>query len=112
MTDRAIAGQLKALADGSQRRAEKASHDGAAKALAQFAASSAELEWCTRPDGQRCHEIGAWLRSEAEATQSSPCDRTAELGLAAFGCLDIVFASACSKLRNMLEWDNWRDQMN
>jgi len=26
MTDRAIAGQLKALADGLQRRAEKASH--------------------------------------------------------------------------------------
>jgi hypothetical protein len=35
MTDRAIAGQLKALADDYQRRAEKASHKDAAKALAR-----------------------------------------------------------------------------
>ena len=35
MTDRAIAGQLEALADDYQRRAEKASHDDAAKALAR-----------------------------------------------------------------------------
>ena len=35
MTDRAIAGQLKALADGLQRRAEKASHVDAAKAFAR-----------------------------------------------------------------------------
>jgi hypothetical protein len=34
MTDRAIAGQLKALADDYERRAEKASHVDAAKALA------------------------------------------------------------------------------
>ena len=33
MTDRAIAGQLRALADDYQRRAEKASLDDAAKAL-------------------------------------------------------------------------------
>jgi hypothetical protein len=44
MTDRAIAGQLEALADDYQRRAEKASHDDAAKALARSAAS-AEREW-------------------------------------------------------------------
>jgi hypothetical protein len=46
MTDRAIAGQLKALADDYQRRAEKASHVDAAKALARSAAS-AEREWHT-----------------------------------------------------------------
>jgi hypothetical protein len=38
MTDRAIAGQLKALADDYQRRAEKASHVDAAKASARSAA--------------------------------------------------------------------------
>jgi hypothetical protein len=37
MTDRAIAGQLKALADDYQRRAEKASHVDAAKASARSA---------------------------------------------------------------------------
>ena len=52
MTDRAIAGQLKALADDYQRRAEKASHVDAAKAPARSAAN-AEGEWCTWPDGQR-----------------------------------------------------------
>ena len=36
MTDRAIAGQLKALADDYQRRAEKASHVDAAKAFTSF----------------------------------------------------------------------------
>ena len=44
MTDRAIAGQLRALADDYQRRAEKASHVDAAKALARSAAN-AEGEW-------------------------------------------------------------------
>ncbi len=44
MTDRAIAGQLKALADDYQRRAEKASHVDAANALARSAAD-AEGEW-------------------------------------------------------------------
>jgi hypothetical protein len=44
MTDRAIAAQLKALADDYQRRAEKASLDDAAKALSR-AAASAEPEW-------------------------------------------------------------------
>jgi hypothetical protein len=39
MTDEAIAGQLKALADDYQRRAEKASYVDAAKALARSAAS-------------------------------------------------------------------------
>jgi hypothetical protein len=52
MTDRAIAGQLKALADDFQRRAEKASHVDAAKALARSAAN-AEGERRTRPDEQR-----------------------------------------------------------
>jgi len=37
MTDQAIAGHLKALADDYQRRAEKASRDDAAKALARSA---------------------------------------------------------------------------
>jgi hypothetical protein len=44
MTDRAIAGQLKALADDYQRRAEKASHVDAAKALARSSAD-ADGEW-------------------------------------------------------------------
>jgi hypothetical protein len=46
MTDRAIAGQLKALADDYERRAAKASHVDAAKASARSAAS-AESEWRT-----------------------------------------------------------------
>ncbi|KGT79550.1 hypothetical protein MA20_11800 [Bradyrhizobium japonicum] len=37
MTDRAVAGQLKAFADDYERRAEKASRDDAAKALARSA---------------------------------------------------------------------------
>jgi hypothetical protein len=46
MTDRAIAGQLKALADDYQRRAEKASHVDAAKALARSAANAeGESQW-------------------------------------------------------------------
>ena len=40
MTDQAVAGRLKALADDYQRRAEKASHVDAAKALARSAASA------------------------------------------------------------------------
>ena len=46
MTDEAIARQLKVLADDYERRAEKASRDDAAKALARSAAS-AEPEWLT-----------------------------------------------------------------
>ena len=46
MTDRAIAGQLKALADDYQRRAEKASHVGAAKTFARSAADT-ERGWRT-----------------------------------------------------------------
>ena len=46
MTDQAIAGQLKALADDYQLRAEKASQVDAAKAFARSAAS-AEREWRT-----------------------------------------------------------------
>ena len=46
MTDQAIAGQLEVLAYDYQRRAEKASHVDAAKALARSAAS-AEGEWLT-----------------------------------------------------------------
>ena len=45
MTDRAIAGQLKALADDYQRRAEKASHVDAAKA---FTRSAANERWRNR----------------------------------------------------------------
>lgn len=44
MTDRAIAAQLKALADDYERRAEKASHVDAAKALARAVAST-EQGW-------------------------------------------------------------------
>ena len=46
MTDSAIAGQLKALADDYQRRSEKASHVDAARAFARSAASL-ERERCT-----------------------------------------------------------------
>jgi hypothetical protein len=46
MTDRAIAGQLKALADDYEQRAEKASHVDAAKAFARTAAD-ADAEWRT-----------------------------------------------------------------
>jgi hypothetical protein len=46
MTDRAIARQLKALADDYQRRAEKASHVDTAKVLSRSAAH-AEDEWWT-----------------------------------------------------------------
>jgi hypothetical protein len=44
MTDLAVAGKLKALADDYERRAEKASHVDAAKALARSAVR-AEPEW-------------------------------------------------------------------
>jgi hypothetical protein len=50
MTDEVIAGQLKALADDYQRRAEKASHVDAAKALVRSAAN-AEGEWSTWEPG-------------------------------------------------------------
>lgn len=46
MTDRAIAGQLKALADDYERRAERASHLAAEKAIARSTAT-AEGEWRT-----------------------------------------------------------------
>ena len=46
MIDRTIAGQLKALADDYQQRAERASHADADKALARSAAN-AEGEWHT-----------------------------------------------------------------
>jgi hypothetical protein len=46
MTDRVVATQLRALADDYERRAEKASRDDAARALARAAAAaSAEAEW-------------------------------------------------------------------
>jgi hypothetical protein len=45
MTDRAIAGQLKALADDYERRAEKASQLDAAKALARSAANAQSESW-------------------------------------------------------------------
>jgi len=44
MTDRAIASQLKALADDYERRAEKASHVDTVKAVERSAAN-AEEEW-------------------------------------------------------------------
>ena len=44
MTDQTVAGQLKALADDYERRAEKASHVDAAKALARAVART-EYEW-------------------------------------------------------------------
>jgi hypothetical protein len=44
MTDQAVAAQLRALADDYERRADKASRDDAAKALARSAASL-EPEW-------------------------------------------------------------------
>jgi hypothetical protein len=40
MTDRAIAGRLKALADDYQRRAERASHADAAKTFARSVADA------------------------------------------------------------------------
>jgi hypothetical protein len=46
MTDRVIAGQLRALADDYERRAEKASYVDADKAFAR-AAARAEGEWRT-----------------------------------------------------------------
>ena len=46
MTDSVIAGQLKALADDYQRRADKASHADAEKAAARSSAS-AEGSWRT-----------------------------------------------------------------
>jgi hypothetical protein len=45
MTDEVIAGQLKALADDYERRAEKASQVDAAKALAREAAAASASEW-------------------------------------------------------------------
>jgi hypothetical protein len=46
MTDGVVAGQLRALADDYQRRAEKASHADAAKAFARSVAN-APGEWPT-----------------------------------------------------------------
>lgn len=40
MSDRAIAGRLKALADDNERRAEKASHDDAARIYARLGAAA------------------------------------------------------------------------
>ena len=45
MTDYAIAGQLKALANDYERRAEKASQVDAAKALAREVAAASASEW-------------------------------------------------------------------
>jgi hypothetical protein len=44
MTDRAIAGQLKALADDYERRAEKAARADAAKSLARAPASAEQAD--------------------------------------------------------------------
>ncbi|WFU84408.1 hypothetical protein QA645_17210 [Bradyrhizobium sp. CIAT3101] len=45
MTDEVIAGQLKALADDYERRAERASQVDAAKALARETATASASEW-------------------------------------------------------------------
>jgi hypothetical protein len=45
MTDQRVAGQLKALAEDYERRAEKAAHADAAKALARSAASERKVEY-------------------------------------------------------------------
>jgi hypothetical protein len=45
MTDAAVAGQLKALADDYERRATKASQVDVAKALALSMADAAPFEW-------------------------------------------------------------------
>jgi hypothetical protein len=45
MTDEAIAGQLKALADDYERRAEKASQADAEKILARSVADVSASEW-------------------------------------------------------------------
>ena len=56
MTDERVAGQLKALAEDYERRAEKAAHADAAKALARSAARerkrSAEYETALYADTQ------------------------------------------------------------
>ena len=44
MTDRVIAGQLEALTEDYERRAEKASHDDAAKVLARATAAVEPLD--------------------------------------------------------------------
>jgi hypothetical protein len=44
MTDRAIAGQLKAIAEDYERRAKKASQDDAAKVLARSTAAVESLD--------------------------------------------------------------------
>jgi hypothetical protein len=53
MTDRAIASQLKALADDYERRAEKASHVDTVKALARSAANAEEEWWHDGPSCER-----------------------------------------------------------
>ena len=45
MTDRVVAARLKALADDYERRAEKASHDDAAKASARATAAAEEYAY-------------------------------------------------------------------
>jgi hypothetical protein len=45
MTDEAIAGQLKALADDYERRAERVSQVDAAKILARSVADASASEW-------------------------------------------------------------------
>lgn len=45
MTDEAIAGQLKSLADDYERRAERASQVDAAKILARSVANASAPEW-------------------------------------------------------------------
>jgi hypothetical protein len=47
MTDRVISSRPEARADDYQRRAEKPSHDDAARESARSAANSAEREWFT-----------------------------------------------------------------
>ena len=70
MTDEHVAGQLKALAEDYERRAEKAARADAAKALARSAARECEPEWNKRIAklAWRCSTRRRWLRLSAQLT--------------------------------------------
>jgi hypothetical protein len=71
MTDRAIAGQLKALADDYQRRAEKASQVDAAKAL-DGSAAKAEREWWTDRMGSFAAQPAKEMPGDAGMPRARP----------------------------------------
>ena len=62
MADQHVAGQLKALADNYQRRAEKASHVDAAKTFARSAADT-ERGWRTDLMGSFAAQHVAFMRT-------------------------------------------------